>query len=227
MNYPNLKELIECHPYTIETFASHANVTIKVLKAAFDGKEELTQSELYGIVKLTGFPYNALIYPKLILMDNRRYRHRMMARKGNDKLRSIIKAAEAGSSKAIGFVECHYWNYGDGTTPFWTDFINDVPVSYARYWCGNWKLNKCLKEIEDEKCARPVRDLIGEISVSDESTSKKSVYLTKFLKSVDELQCFAAAHGNNGIVWDVFQNLSCLIGEYMMESRSRGTEGKP
>jgi len=224
MNYANLRELIENHPYSIETFASHANVTVDLLKAALDGKEELTPSELCGIVRLTGFPYSALTCPKLILMDNKRYRHRMLASELNDKLRSIIKAAGTGSHEAIRFTERHWWNYEDGTTPFWTDFVNGVPVSYARYWCGKRKMDDCLNDIQGEKHARPVRGLMEATSAPEGRASKKSEYLSDFLKNIDELQRFTAAHGKKGMLWGVFESLSCLIGEYMMESKNRGEE---
>lgn len=225
MNYPNLKELIENHSYTIETFASHANVTVNVLKAALEGKEELTRSELFGIVRLTGFPYNALICPKLIMMDNKRYRHRSLISRENEKLRSIIKAAGERSEKAISYVERCYWNYEDGTSLIWTRFMDGEPTSYAAYWCASWEKDNCLEDIENEKRGgRPVRELIDSTSASEERASKKNERLVSFLESVDELQRFTAAHGDEGMLWNVFQNLSCLIGEYMIESKRRGME---
>lgn len=222
MDYENLRELIENHPYSIETFADHANVTVDLLKAVLKGKEALSASELYGIARLTGFPYSALTCPKLILMDNRRYRHRMLISKGNDKLRSVIKAAGEKNRKAIEFVERHYWNYEDGTSPMWTDFINGEPVSYARYFCGMWKLDVLLDEIENEKNQLSPRKRITEqISVQNKRPSKKNEMLSEFLESVDKLQQFTTVHGDSGLMWDVFMKLSCLIGEYMMESKDR------
>lgn len=227
MNYPNLKELIETHDYTIETFASHANVTVGVLKAALEGKEELTHSELYGIVRLTGFPYNALICPKLIMMDKKRYRHRMLISRENEKLHSITKAAGAGSRKAISFVKCHCWNYEDGTSSIWTRFMNGEPISYALYFCTSQEKDNCLEDIENEKYSgRPVRGMTDLTSASEERTSKKDECLAKFLESIDKLQQFTVAHGQKGMLWEVFESLSCLMGEYMMESKNMRTEDK-
>lgn len=224
MNYPNLKELIENHDYTIETFASHANVTVDVLKAALGGKEELSISELCGIERLTGFPYNALVCPKLIMMDNRRYRHRMLVGRENEKLRAIIKAAGAGSMKAKSYAECHSWNYENGTSLIWTGFMDGEPTSYAMYFCASREKDSCLEDIENEKHdGRPARELIEATSVSGERTSKKNEYLTMFLESVDRLQRFTAAHGEKGMLWEVFENLSCLMGEYMMDSKNMRT----
>lgn len=225
MNYPNLKELIKNHDCSIETFASHANVTVDVLKAAFEGKEELSMSELYGIARLTGFPYNALICPKLILMDNKRWKHRMLIRKENEKLRSIIKAASDGNAKAIQFVKCHCWNYEDGTSSIWTRFMNGEPISYALYFCTSQEKDNCLEDMENEKLgSSPVRKLKEATITSEERTTKKNKYLTMFLKSVDELQQFTAAHGKRGMLWELFKNLSCLIGECMMDSKNMRAE---
>lgn len=222
MDYENLKELIENHPYSIETFADHANVTVNLLKAVLKGEESLSEIELLGIARLTGFPYSALSCPKLILMDNRRYRHRRLISKGNDKLRSVIKAAGEGNRKAIDFVSRHYWNYEDGTSPMWTDFINGEPVSYARYFCGMWKLDVLLDEIENGKNHIPPRKRITEeISVQNKRPSEKNEKLSEFLESVDKLQQFIAVYGDSSLMWDVFMKLSCLIGEYMMESKDR------
>lgn len=221
MNYPNLKELIKYHPYSIETFADHANVTVGVLKAAFEGDEELSIDELYRISCLTGFSCSALLCPKLILLDNRRYRHRMMVSATNGKLRSIIKAAEDGSRRAIEYVERHYWNYEDGTTPFWTEFINGEPASYARYWCGNWKMDDCLEGIENEKHRQSKRERTEEISTEDERQSQENERVSIFLESVEKLERFTSAHGESGMLWEVFMDLACLMGEYMKKSKER------
>lgn len=222
MDYENLKELIENHPYSIETFADCANVTVDLLEAVLRGEESLSANELLGIARLTGFPYSVLNCPKLILMDNKRYRHRMLINKGNDKLRSVIKAAEQGNRKAIDFVSRHYWNYEDGTSPMWTDFISGEPVSYARYFCGMWKLDILLDEIENGKNQLSPRERITkEIGVQNQKPSKKNEKLSEFLKSVDELQRFITVHGDIGLMWDVFMKLSLLIGEYMTESKDR------
>lgn len=172
MNYPNLKELIKKHDYTIETFASHANVTVGVLKAALEGKEELSESELRGITRLTGFPYNALACPKLIMMDHKRYRHKMLISRENEKLRSIIKAAGDGSIKAKSFAECHSWNYENGTFLIWTSFMDGEPTSYAMYYCASREKDDCLEDIKNEKRGgRPVRELIEAASISEERIS--------------------------------------------------------
>lgn len=223
MNYPNLKELIENHDYTIETFASHANVTVDVLKAALEGKENLSISELCGIERLTGFPYNALICPKLILMDNKRWKHRMLISRENEKIRSIVKAAGDGSRKAIQYVERHYWNYEDGTSTIWTGFINGEQISYALYFCSAWSKDDCLEDIENEKhggCT--ARKLIKATSTSEEMASKKNENMVEFLESVDKLQRFVTAHGNHYMLWDVFMKLSNLMGAYMLESKQKG-----
>lgn len=223
MNYTNLKELIENHDYSIEVFADHANVTVDVLKAALDGKEELSGSELYGIVSLTGFPYNALVCSKLIMMDNKRYRHRMLISRENEKVRSIVKAAGAGSRKAIQYVERHYWNYEDGTSTIWTSFMDGKPISYALYFCSAWSKDDCLKDIENEKRGvRSARELIEATSTSEETASKKNENLVEFLKSVDELQRFVTAHGEPCMIWDVFMKLSNLMDAYMLESKQKG-----
>lgn len=223
MNYPNLKELIKNHIYSTATFADHANVTVDVLKATLDGKEELSRSELYGIVSLTGFPYSALVCPKLIMMDNKRYRHRMLIGKENEKIRSIVKAAGAGSRKAIQYVERHYWNYEDGTSAIWTRFMDGEPISYALYFCSAWSKDDCLEDIENEKRGvRPARELIEATSTTEETASRKNENMVEFLESVDELQRFVTAHGKHYMLWDVFMKLSNLMGAYMLESKQKG-----
>lgn len=222
MNYENLKALIKNHPYSIEIFADCANVTVDLLEAALRGEESLSVSELFGIARLTGFPYSVLNCPKLILMDKKRYRHIMLIGKSNDKLRSVINEAEKGNRKAIDFVSCHYWNYKYGTTQIWTDFVSGKPVSYARYFCVMWELDFLLDEIENGKNQLSPRERITkEIGVQNQKPSKKNEKLSEFLKSVDELQRFITVHGDIGLMWDVFMKLSLLIGEYMTESKDR------
>lgn len=105
MGYPNLKALIENHPYNILSFADHAGVTVELLEAALDGKKELHAGELYGIARLTGVPCSALDCQKLIMLDMKRWRHGIMAAEIDDLYFRLVSMAKEGNRTAEKHLE--------------------------------------------------------------------------------------------------------------------------
>lgn len=89
IQYPNLKALVQYHPYHISTFADHAGTTMERFAAILEGKEVLYPEEAERIARLTGVPSSVLLLPSLVLLDPERLKHRRM-------LKELAFAYEAG-----------------------------------------------------------------------------------------------------------------------------------
>lgn len=103
--YPNLSEIIKYHPYHITTFASHAGVTVELLEAALDGKEELKPDELFNISRYDGIPLGVIKCPHLIRLSKTRKRHRDMVEKLVSLLYVIEEFRKRGSKAAESFMK--------------------------------------------------------------------------------------------------------------------------
>lgn len=75
MRYPNLNSIVRWHSFGIPTFADHAGVTIELFEEVLKGGEELSDMELFGIVRLVGIPFGVLKQPKVIFMNNKKFQH--------------------------------------------------------------------------------------------------------------------------------------------------------
>lgn len=66
--YPNLAELVQYHPYSIGTFADHANVTLEVFKGVLNNREELAVDEALNLAHFCEIPFGVLTSHELSMI---------------------------------------------------------------------------------------------------------------------------------------------------------------
>lgn len=76
--YPNLRELMQYHPYGNHTICDHANIEPEVLQAALEGRETLAPDEVLAIARLYGCPAHVIDCTKLIMLDMGKLKHNKM-----------------------------------------------------------------------------------------------------------------------------------------------------
>lgn len=81
--YPNLVEVVDWRICGKPAIADHAGVTGELLDAALNGKEELTDAEMWKISNLTDIPVGVLERPELVLMgSNKLHKKRKKVQRG-------------------------------------------------------------------------------------------------------------------------------------------------
>lgn len=143
--YPNLKELINYHPYHINTFAYFADVELNLLEAALIGEEKLEADELIAISYYSGVPFGVLTAPSLIVLNPLRPKHKKMVAEVGYVLGTIIEAA------AVDFVCTYPSLYCSEVSSLCEDFSRGKPVTYCRYLGIKAKVENCLGNIKLEK----------------------------------------------------------------------------
>ncbi len=66
--YPNLAEFIQYHPYSIGTFADHANVTLEVFEGILNSREELAVDEALNLAHFCEIPFGVLTSHELSMI---------------------------------------------------------------------------------------------------------------------------------------------------------------
>lgn len=146
MKLVNLEELIKYHPYHITTFASFADITTELLKAALEEKEELTSLELRNIARYTEVPIGVIKCPTIIKLFRNRERHVEMMRDLYIKLYIIWEATKAGSKEGEWYMQ----HQCRGLVNLILDFQNKREVTYCRYLGVKEEVEECLHSIRVE-----------------------------------------------------------------------------
>ncbi len=146
--YPNLKELVRYHPYHIDSFARHANVTTELLQAALTDDEDLEKVELLRICHLVNVPYTVLALDHLIYLDRKNYRHRCMMDGLTKKLYDLWEYQKSGSKAADDYMK------GRGRhelVNMQLSFNNEwPPVTYCQYLGIKDTLDQTLLSVQCE-----------------------------------------------------------------------------
>ena len=128
--YPNLAKYIHWSFTSYCSFAEHAGMTEALLQKVLAGQAEIFPGEIFRISRMTlpGFtpvPFSVFMCRKPILLDKKRYRHRVMM----DKLQSRFEAARADSSPdSSGTVEGT-----ENRLKVLLEGFQDRPVYYTAY----------------------------------------------------------------------------------------------
>lgn len=146
MKLINLEELIKYHPYHICTFADLADVTQDLLEAALRGEEELKPAEVMKIARYISVPYQVLTCETMIMLSEKRYRHREMIDKLCEKLYRICDAEEKGSKEAARYMQYRC----DHSVNLIVEFRNRGKVTYCRYLGVKHELESYLLFIANE-----------------------------------------------------------------------------
>lgn len=154
MKCPNLIEIINYHPYHVSTFADFANVTGELLQRVLMGQEELLPKELHSISKYTGIPMFILECPKLIMLDNRRYRHQTMIKELLEKLKHIEWYQNNGNHAADVFMQYDI-KYLEELELFFLEGI----ATYGQYIGARERVNDCFLFIHNERNVKRARTL--------------------------------------------------------------------
>lgn len=109
--YPNLNELIKCHPYSEHTICDHAQIEPELLHAALDGTEVLTPTEIIAIARLYGCPIGVLNDSKLIMLDMNRSRHRKMVNEVKSIYIQLKGMTDEGNHDAVKYSEWADWEF--------------------------------------------------------------------------------------------------------------------
>lgn len=97
--YPNLAAEIQTHRVCLRSFADHGNITVELLKAFLDGRENITPQEACGMVRLSNGGENIplspqyMLAPKFAYYDTRNPKHRrkvMEALRRCDEVRQTV-----------------------------------------------------------------------------------------------------------------------------------------
>lgn len=147
IEYPNLAELVNYHPYHIRTFAEFADVTVELLKEGIIGTEKLSSIEILNIAKYAGVDFGILTCPRLIFLYKSRWRHCKMMEKLEKILYEIREAQKGGSHEAD-----IYMQYGRiKAVNMLLDFQNNSHVTYCRYLGVLEEAEQTLSFIKYEK----------------------------------------------------------------------------
>lgn len=128
--YPNLAKYIHWSFTSYCSFAEHAGMTEALLRKVLVGQAEIYPDEIYRIHRMTlpGFtpvPFSVFMCRKPILLDKKRYRHRVMM----DKLQRRFEAARADSTPdSAGTVEGI-----ENRLKVLLEAFQDRPVYYTAY----------------------------------------------------------------------------------------------
>lgn len=146
--YPNLVEVRKQDRLYIEQFA---NITSELLFAAFRGEEELTGDEIWQVARYNGIPLSVLTCPKLIMLDNKRIRHRNMVERLRGRLYPIWQAEQEGIKPAVDFMKTYASIHREKVVNMYLHFINGDPVSYVHYLGVRAIVESCIGSVEYEK----------------------------------------------------------------------------
>ncbi len=146
--YPNLVEVRKQDRLYIEQFA---NITSELLFAAFRGEEELTGDEIWQVARYNGIPLSVLTCPKLIMLDNKRIRHRNMVERLRGRLYPIWQAEQEGIKPAVDFMKTYASIHREKVVNMYLHFINGDPVSYVHYLGVRAIVESCTGSVEYEK----------------------------------------------------------------------------
>lgn len=155
MSYPNLNTLITHHPYSMDTFADHANVTMEVLRGALSGNDLLTDAELCGMAFLAKIPTSVIKCPRLIMLDPKREKHRRMIKDlERDEVALINEVLRMADKEVFRYMDSFAYEVGQFTRSF---LEKGIPVSYAAYIGWNAKIIDCAIFAEHKKSKKSKR----------------------------------------------------------------------
>ncbi len=212
----NVKELIDWRGDEAESISCYAGVTPGLMREVFEGKAELSSEEVVHLSRHLRIPFSAAMCEKLIMLDNKRYRHRAILQEYNKKLCYIIKMAVMDNEAAKDYLKRYSWDYERGTTAMYGDFIDGKPVTYSRYLYLKAAIDDCIDSIEVHERDKRRRGLGGEPEVAER---EKMPYLSKFLESAEHIEQITAEQGESGALWETFMYLSNVIAGYMVKSK--------
>lgn len=154
MKYPNLSEIIKYHPYHISTFASFANVTSELMEAVIYGDEELKAAELLLLCHYGEINPQIALYPRMIMMDKTKRRHKMMIAELEEMFQKIHTEDKNGGREAKFFMKYQRANYVNLYLAFYDD-----RATYGRYLGIKTRLEQTLGFIETEMHKPKLRGL--------------------------------------------------------------------
>ena len=106
--YPNLLELHNYYPCGEPAVCDHAGIEPELLLAVLDGEGLLEPAEIRGLARLYGCPVGVLDYPKVIMLDMGRWKHRKMAAEVDSlymQLKWMARTGNAEAEKYLGWAD--------------------------------------------------------------------------------------------------------------------------